>query len=628
MLSLGAVLQDRYRVDNMLEIGALESQYWGWDLEAHQAVIIRELLPQPDLDPTTLRQFQEDFERDAAALAQLRHPHIISVLDYFCEPSPDPDAEALGHAYLITETVPGQTLAYLIERERTLPEKRVVAWAQQILDALIYAHGQGVLHRDIRPENILITPDDRAVLVNFEMVALWDANDPRTWTAKRVMGTPEYAPPERWGMRTTHIDARSDLYSLGATLYHALTGDQPLTAGERTANPYRFLQVKALSPRVSERTKHALLKAMELPSNKRFQSAAEMAKAWAETPRRQESVVPPPAPFLPSLGERERPNIAGLVLSTLIILGAGLFGLWLNRNVAGPWLENRRLQRSVDVTTTPPAEMAVVAEASEDALLGFARRTPDAALTPGPTPRPDEGKAMTIPAATPVDDPAEAAATPSPSPDVFEPFTNGTLAPPDDWTLVVKDAFADNRHQWLQSEYEDDWGSVSRTVVDSAYRWEVNASQAVSRWCTPDNINPDRADRRESVRDFYVSVAAQRLSGPPSAAYGLLLRLTEEGSYYLFNVRDDGYFQFNLWSGVAWEPIIDWTQTTLVSSGEVNHLTVLAREDTFEFYINDEFVAQAEDDQVEEGEIGLSISTAATDGQAVFIFDDYELWSP
>jgi len=263
MLNLGTILNNRYRVDRMLEIGALEARYVGWDLETNTPVTIN----------------QETFEQDAAALADLHHPGVAGVLGYFCAPEQGRNGHAPDlNAYLILPTPTGQALAELLRQEGSVIESRVVAWAIQILDALSYVHNRGVRHRDINPGNILITPDDRAVLTDFEILALWDPSDPRTWTAKRVMGTPEYAPPERWGMRYTKVDPRSDIYSLGATLYHALTSEQPLTAGERTSNPYRFLQVKALSPRVSERTKNVILKAMELAQDRRFQSAAEMAQ--------------------------------------------------------------------------------------------------------------------------------------------------------------------------------------------------------------------------------------------------------------------------------------------------------------------------------------------------------------
>ncbi len=601
MLSLGTILNNRYRVDRMLEIGALEAQYVGWDLEANTPVTIKELMPQPDLEAETLQMLQATFERDAAALAELQHPGIAGVLDFFCAPEPGGSGDSPGlNAYLIQPAPAGRSLAEILKQEGSVAESRVVAWATQILDALSSAHTCGVRHRDINPDNILITPDDRAVLANFEILALWDPSDPRTWTAKRVMGTPEYAPPERWGMRHTKVDPRSDIYSLGATLYHALTGEQPLTAGERTSNPYRFLQVKALSPRVSARTKRVILKAMELPQDRRFQSAAEMADALQDdsgtvTPTAQ---VPPPAIFLPRPERRRRARLSPLAWlgSALVILVAGVAGLQLNS------------VRSSDRSVQPPAGIAVTVTATP-AIVGITAA--EIITTPDPA-------AASQPAAVTGTPAAASAATPGPT-TVFD-----TLAPtaPSSWEQLVADVFDDNSSQWLISEHEDDWGSVSRQITGGTYRWVINADQAVGRWCTPELNGEDSA-----VRDFYVSVDAQRLSGPETAAYGLILRLTE-GSYYLFSVRDDGYYQFSLWYGYAWQPVIDWTQTTLLTSGEANHLTVIAEGDRFEFYINDEFADKAEDDQLREGEIGLSVSTAATDGDAVFIFDNYELWRP
>jgi hypothetical protein len=186
---------------------------------------------------------------------------------------------------------------------------------------------------------------------------------------------------------------------------------------------------------------------------------------------------------------------------------------------------------------------------------------------------------------------------------------------------IVTDAFVDNTNGWIISDYEDEWGTVTRQITDGAYRWEIDAAQAVGRWCTPELTNT-----QSIVSDFYVSVDVRRSGGPDSAAYGLVLRHTE-GSYYLFSVREDGFYQFSLWSGFAWQPIIDWTATTLMRAGETNHLTAIAADDTFELYINDEFVDQAVDATLPEGEAGLSISTAATDGLAVFLFDNFELWS-
>ena len=607
MLSLGTILNVRYRVDRLLKIDALEAQYVGWDLEANTPVTIKELLPQPDLEAETLGALRAAFERDAAALADLHHPGIAGVLDYFCAPEQGGSGDGPGpNAYLIQPALAGQSLTELLGQAGPMAESRVVAWAVQILDALSHAHNHGVRHRNVKPDNILIMPDDRVLVTNFEIHPLWDPSDPRTWTAKRVMGTPEYAPPERWGMRHTNVDPRSDIYSLGATLYHALTGERPLTAGERTSNPYRFLQGKALSPRVSDRTKGVILKAMELPPDRRFQSAAEMAEALRSESRTAipTDQAPPPAIFLTRPQRKQRAGLSPLAWlgSVLAILAAGVVGLQLSSALDSDG-------------SVQPAGVVAVASTATPAIGSITAA--DIIATPTPDPA-----AASQPQPTSVTGTPEAAATATAAPSPTTVFDTLAPTPPPNWEQLAADAFDDNSNQWLISEHEDDWGSVSRLIADGTYRWVINADQPVGRWCTPELNGEDSV-----VSDSYVSVAAQRISGPETAAYGLILRLTE-GSYYLFSVRDDGYYQFSLWLGYAWQPVIDWTQTTLIVSGEANRLSVIADGDQFEFYINDEFADKAESDQLPRGEAGLSVSTPATDGDAVFIFDDYELWRP
>lgn len=591
MLSIGSILQGRYRVDRMLDIGAMEARYRGWDQQQGEPVFIRELTPQPDLPLDMQEMLLSAFAADAGALVKLSHPHIVRVLDAFI--CADDDTRPVAHsqpttyAYLIQQAIAGQALTDLIAREGAIKEARVVAWARDLLDALSYVHAQGIIHRDLRPDAILITPDDRALLTNFEIVALWNPSDPRTWTAKRVMGVPHYAPPECWGMHASQMDARSDIYSLGATLYHALTGEQPLTAGERTSNPYRFLQVKALAPRVRSHTRTAIMRAMELPLDKRHQTAAMMRRALEPERLGDSPRSPAPAPFLPRRRERAWPQIGGLLLSTIFLFLAGLVGVWLNQtSVLTPLLT-----RATDAVSfaTPEATVAIVEPTTTTAD----------SLDATPT-------ATTAPSVETIAPPPDASVTSAPA----------------GWRKYAADPFDDNANGWVASDFEDAWGTTTRTIAGGVYRWEIEAVQAVSRWCTP-----EYDDDPAILSDFLVSVDAQRLNGPESAAYGLVLRHTM-GSYYLFSVRDDGYFLFSLWDGSAWEPIVDWTQTTSVKSGAANRLAAKAEGGRFALYINDLLVHQAEDDQLAEGEAGLSISTAATDGEAVFIFDNFELWAP
>jgi serine/threonine protein kinase len=268
-LTARQVLQNRYRVVSLLAQGGMGAVYRAWDTRLNIPVAIKEMMPQPGLDPYMLSQLREQFRQEAAVLARLAHPHLVRVTDFF---------EESGNAYLVMNFIQGECLADRIERQGTLPESQVLVWANQLLDALAYCHGQGVLHRDVKPQNVIICPDGRAILVDFGLVKLWDPRDPHTKTAMRGLGTPEYAPPEQYDA-ASHTDIRSDIYSLGATLYHALAGQAPPTATQRIVNPTALIPLRALNPRVSHRTERALMQALELRPEARFQRVGQMRAA-------------------------------------------------------------------------------------------------------------------------------------------------------------------------------------------------------------------------------------------------------------------------------------------------------------------------------------------------------------
>jgi serine/threonine protein kinase len=272
-LTRGDVLQNRYRITSLLAQGGMAAVYRGWHTTLNVPIAIKEMRPQPRLDAQTLAQLRQQFRQEAAILARLEHPNLVDVLDFF---------EEGDKAYLVMTLVEGKSLTELIEREGALPEDQVLQWADQLLDALAYCHSQGVIHRDVKPSNILICPDGRPVLVDFGLVKLWDPDDPHTRTVMQGMGTPEYAPPEQYGAQPGHTGPRSDLYGLGATLYHALTGEAPLTATDRTAGIRQFDSVRDLNSQVSARTDAAIAMAMELRVVDRFDSAAEMRAAFNE----------------------------------------------------------------------------------------------------------------------------------------------------------------------------------------------------------------------------------------------------------------------------------------------------------------------------------------------------------
>jgi tRNA A-37 threonylcarbamoyl transferase component Bud32 len=281
-LDSGQIVEERYRVVRLLGQGGMGAVYRAWDTRLNRPVALKEMIPQSDLDASMLAQLRQQFQQEAQILATLVHTSLVRVTDYF---------SWSGNEYLVMDYVEGESLAGRIQHEGAQPEAQVLAWAGQLLDALAYCHGQGVIHRDIKPQNIIITPENKAVLVDFGLVKLWDPQDPHTRTVMRGAGTPEYAPPEQYDMGLGHTDPRSDIYSLGATLYHTLTGQVPPTATQRMASPASFIPPRRANTAVSPATEAFVLKAMEIAMEQRYQSAKEMARAMG--------IAPQPSPVTP-----------------------------------------------------------------------------------------------------------------------------------------------------------------------------------------------------------------------------------------------------------------------------------------------------------------------------------------
>lgn len=282
MLKPGTIIRDRYRIVGSIGQGGQAAVYEAEDIRLQgRRWAIKEVRLDPDADEEARQQAAEQFQREASVLARLDHPTLPKVSDYFSEDNLD---------YLVMDFVPGFNLKELMDEARRdgrlLPEAQVLAWAAQICDALTYLHNQDppILHRDIKPANIKVTPEGRIKLVDFGLVKLMAHDDSRTITVIQGRGTAAYTPLEQYGGDTGHTDVRSDVYSLGATLYHLLTNQPPPDAKQRFLKPSALTPPRALNPNISPRTEKAILAAISTHPENRPPSVAAFRDALIHDP--------------------------------------------------------------------------------------------------------------------------------------------------------------------------------------------------------------------------------------------------------------------------------------------------------------------------------------------------------
>ena len=275
-LKPNTILRDRYRIVGLIGAGGMGAVYLADDLRLDgRRCAVKEQVLDDSLSDAGRKQFQQE----ASILARLDHPGLPKVSDYFT------DANNTGRDYLVMDYVPGQNLEQLLKKARRdgefLQESTVKSWILQLCDILVYLHTRQpmVLHRDIKPANIKLTPDNRLKLVDFGLAKPFDPTDPKTVTGLQGLGSLPYTPLEQYVDHLTHTDARADLYALGATCYHLLTGETPPSANERFLNADVLLPPRKLSPALSSDFNEAILWAMALHPKNRPASVREWRAA-------------------------------------------------------------------------------------------------------------------------------------------------------------------------------------------------------------------------------------------------------------------------------------------------------------------------------------------------------------
>ena len=266
---LAGSLADRYEVQGELGAGGMATVYRAVDLKHQRDVAIKVL--HPELGAAL---GSERFLSEIRTTARLQHPHILPLLD---------SGEADGLLYYVMPLVTGETLRHRLERERQLPIDDAISIAREVADALGYAHGLGVIHRDVKPENILLR-NGHALVADFGIaLAVQTAGGARVTQTGLSLGTPQYMSPEQaMGERT--LDGRSDLYALGAVTYEMLAGEPPFSGPNVQAIVARLLAEEPRSLSVQRRAvpagvENAVMRALEKLPADRYSTAAEFAAA-------------------------------------------------------------------------------------------------------------------------------------------------------------------------------------------------------------------------------------------------------------------------------------------------------------------------------------------------------------
>ncbi len=264
------VLGERYRIGGVLGRGGMAEVHLGRDLRLNREVAVKVLRSDLARDPS----FQVRFRREAQAAASLNHPAIVAVYDT------GEDRSASGATpYIVMEYVEGDTLRDVLRREGRLRPEKAMELAADICGALDFSHRNGIVHRDVKPGNVMITPDGAVKVMDFGIArAVSDSAATMTSTAA-VIGTAQYLSPEQ--ARGEGVDARSDVYSVGCLLYELVTGAPPFTGDSPVSVAYQHVREdprlpSSINPAIPPELDAILMKAMAKNPANRYQSAADM----------------------------------------------------------------------------------------------------------------------------------------------------------------------------------------------------------------------------------------------------------------------------------------------------------------------------------------------------------------
>ncbi len=581
-------------------------------------------------------EFITRFKLEARLLAQLQHPHILSVFDY---------GESEGYTYIVMPYVQGGTLADLMKKRRfNLAEIREIV--TQIGSALGYAHARGMVHRDVKPSNVLVDESGNCMLTDFGLARMIESTSNLTSTGAMI-GTPAYMSPEQGVGK--QLDGRSDIYSLGIIFFELLTGRVPYTAETPVAIVFKHIQdplpsVQKINPDLPVEVELVLYKVLAKNPEDRYQTAEEFIRALQQIEIMDKPVLPSdvvarqaaadqqarekaqreaaakaareqaereaaekisrqqasgtmpssPRPTPEQIAQArvvQQPAVAAVPSRPIpqkesgnrtwfIVLG--LIGLCLVLMLGLAFFGYQAVSLAAQQSATATANADATAAAIE-------------ALNAAATQKAEANTRATSTAAAKATSTAVAKATAT--------FQAGQAAATAFWdNPLFSDDFKNNSQDWPVGNFDkgnSDYWSGTIAVVNGFYQYDVKEVRKPFLYWT---LYPGN-----SLTNFDVSVDAKRLLGQPDqACFGLVFR-SSKTTRYTFAVCDNQYYAIDYYDGKDYTSLRSWAASSAIKSADWNTLWVNGKGSTFTFYINGVKVDTITDSHLKSGVVGVFV---------------------
>jgi len=187
------------------------------------------------------------------------------------------------------------------------------------------------------------------------------------------------------------------------------------------------------------------------------------------------------------------------------------------------------------------------------------------------------------------------------------------------WPIILGDNFNNPANDWPENEQDDPLAKMKWSFIDGKYRWAAQAKEGFVWWATPEI---------DELADFSASITVTQLDGPPDAEYGVIFRRTSDGEYYLFELRESGEYALYIFWQDEWQTLIEWTPTDAFLPGVENKIDILALNNIFYLYVNNELVAQHQDQRLPAGQVGLLVGLSNSGDEGKWDFDNFVVRTP